>query len=182
MKISKTIIIVLGFIAGLTVQLHAHCGACSADSHESKDNPSHQASPDAQVLLLVPHYFGVQEALAADNLEAAKSKAQVLNRAIEDSGHSAILKELKDAVASISVATNIMDARKAFLNLSNEMIAKTDGLELGNKDALFLAYCPMAFNNTGGHWLQKDKTVNNPYFGSQMLRCGSIKKAVGRVK
>jgi Cu(I)/Ag(I) efflux system membrane fusion protein len=40
----------------------------------------------------------------------------------------------------------------------------------------------MAFNNTGGHWLQKDKNVNNPYFGAQMLRCGTIKKSVGVVK
>jgi hypothetical protein len=182
MKISKTIIIALGIAGGLTVQTHAHCGACATDSHSSHDHSSHEASTDAQVLELVPHYFSVQEALAADNLEATKSKAQALHLGIENSGHSENLMEIKEAVESISVAGNIMDARKAFLILSNEMIAKTEGLEIGNGEELYLAYCPMAFNNTGGHWLQKDKTVNNPYFGAQMLRCGVIKKTVGRAE
>jgi hypothetical protein len=182
MKINKTIIIVLGIIAGLTVQTLAHCGACATDSHASNDHSSHKESPDAQVLELIPHYFGVQEALAADNLEATKTKAQALLMAIENSGQSASLKEIKEAVASISVAGNIMTARKAFLIFSNGMIAKTEGLVIGNEDELYLAYCPMAFNNTGGHWLQKDKTINNPYFGAQMLRCGMIKKPVGRTE
>ena len=34
-----------------------------------------------------------------------------------------------------------------------------------------LAYCPMADKP----WLQKDKDIKNPYYGSAMLTCGSFK-------
>jgi len=34
--------------------------------------------------------------------------------------------------------------------------------------------CPMA----RADWIQTTATVANPYYGSQMLRCGTIKKTV----
>jgi Cu(I)/Ag(I) efflux system membrane fusion protein len=34
----------------------------------------------------------------------------------------------------------------------------------------------MAFNNNGAYWVQKTKTINNPYFGASMLKCGEIKE------
>jgi Cu(I)/Ag(I) efflux system membrane fusion protein len=34
-------------------------------------------------------------------------------------------------------------------------------------------HCPMALDNQGADWLQKDPELRNPYFGSMMLRCGS---------
>ncbi len=39
---------------------------------------------------------------------------------------------------------------------------------------VYRVHCPMAFDNRGADWLQADKTVNNPYFGAAMLRCGSV--------
>ena len=35
-------------------------------------------------------------------------------------------------------------------------------------------HCPMAFNNTGGTWLQQDAELVNPYFGDAMLYCGDV--------
>lgn len=34
----------------------------------------------------------------------------------------------------------------------------------------------MAFGNRGACWIQADTTVNNPYYGSRMLRCGTIRE------
>ncbi len=31
----------------------------------------------------------------------------------------------------------------------------------------------MAFDFDGADWIQRNATVANPYFGAQMLRCGS---------
>lgn len=50
------------------------------------------------------------------------------------------------------------------------------------KQDLYLARCPMAFENKGGTWLQADKNIRNPYFGSRMLKCGSVQKQVAEVK
>ena len=35
----------------------------------------------------------------------------------------------------------------------------------------FKMHCPMAFDNNGAFWLQKDKETRNPYFGESMLTC-----------
>ena len=35
----------------------------------------------------------------------------------------------------------------------------------------FRIHCPMAFDNQGAYWLQKEKQVRNPYFGESMLIC-----------
>lgn len=39
---------------------------------------------------------------------------------------------------------------------------------------IYRVHCPMAFGGRGADWLQAEKRVSNPYFGSQMLRCGSV--------
>ena len=34
----------------------------------------------------------------------------------------------------------------------------------------------MAFDHTGASWLQDHDTIDNPYFGARMLRCGEIRR------
>ena len=41
---------------------------------------------------------------------------------------------------------------------------------------LVRAYCPMAFDDTGAEWLQAGATIDNPYFGARMLRCGEVRQ------
>jgi hypothetical protein len=44
--------------------------------------------------------------------------------------------------------------------------------------SLYLEYCPMANENTGAFWLSNEKEIKNPYFGSMMLKCGSVKETI----
>ena len=133
----------------------------------------------AEILELVPHYLKVQESLAADDLKTAQSAAEDLIKAIQKGAKVKEFQGIQSSAKGIAASENILGARKAFLTLSKEFIAGTEGLELPEGQELYLTYCPMAFGNTGGHWLQKDTMVNNPYFGAQMLRCGSVKSRVG---
>jgi hypothetical protein len=43
---------------------------------------------------------------------------------------------------------------------------------------LYQQFCPMAFNNTGAHWLSAEMEIFNPYFGDKMLHCGEIKDSI----
>ena len=40
------------------------------------------------------------------------------------------------------------------------------------KDGREVIFCPMAFNNDGAHWIQKQGDIINPYHGKMMLHCG----------
>jgi Cu(I)/Ag(I) efflux system membrane fusion protein len=85
------------------------------------------------------------------------------------------------AAATIAKAQNIEDMRRAFLTLSDAFIAWASRLSVA-EDTLYVQYCPMANNNKGGYWLSREKNIQNPYFGSNMLRCGSVKQTLTPAK
>ena len=86
--------------------------------------------------------------------------------------------DLSTSATAIAKASDIKLARTAFLTLSQEITSLVQHIGTTKETPLFIAHCPMAFDNKGGSWLQSDKTVANPYYGSMMLRCGSIKKQI----
>ena len=75
----------------------------------------------------------------------------------------------------IAEAKDITTAREAFLPISEVLISTAKTIHLPDDQGLFIAHCPMAFNNKGGSWLQREAVLANPYYGAMMLRCGSIK-------
>ena len=42
----------------------------------------------------------------------------------------------------------------------------------------WVVHCPMAFDGEGADWLSATPEVLNPYFGAQMLRCGTVRRAL----
>ncbi|HNK84737.1 MAG TPA: mercury transporter, partial [Flavobacteriales bacterium] len=43
---------------------------------------------------------------------------------------------------------------------------------------IYLDHCPMY--NGGADWLSREKAIKNPYYGSSMLTCGSVKETIGK--
>ncbi len=127
---------------------------------------------------IIEHYFAIQEALAADDFEKAKSTTKELLAAQEVSACS---KDISSASQSILKSSDIQEARVAFKTLSDTVIplVESDGI---TSTQAHLVYCPMAFEFTGASWLQKDKAVANPYFGSEMFACGAVKQSFGQGK
>ena len=46
------------------------------------------------------------------------------------------------------------------------------------KDAVYYQHCPMYNNGKGANWLSKESAIKNPYYGSQMLTCGSTVETI----
>ena len=140
---------------------------------------AHHANSEASCAdAIIGHYFATQETLAADNFEAAIATAKVLSATQEDSDCS---KDISKAAQAILKSSDIKEARKAFKALSDLVIplVESDGIK---STQAHLVYCPMAFEFTGASWLQKDKAVANPYFGSEMFACGAVKDSFGESK
>ena len=155
-----------------------------ADGNSRHDHDSHSHDQPAAFDGLVEDYLAIQTALAGDSIEgvdnraaAIASSARKLSKAsvpqaagIESKNAEALVKILPGLVAAaddLSEARDIKAARAAFGPLSTAMIAYRD---LVSGDTPNVAYCPMVKKN----WLQNGKKVSNPYYGSSMLRCGSI--------
>lgn len=131
---------------------------------------------------LIEPYLAIQKGLAGDDLEAAKKGAEHYLKAMNHAPHDGEAhKEAMDLSAPAKAIVNASDikvARAAFLNLSQEITSLVQHVGTTKATPLFVAHCPMAFDNKGGSWLQSDKTIANPYYGSMMLRCGSVQKQI----
>jgi len=68
----------------------------------------------------------------------------------------------------------------AFLELSQQFATLVEHVGTSGETPLFVAHCPMAFENKGASWIQGDKEVANPYYGAMMLRCGGIQEQLAR--
>lgn len=73
-------------------------------------------------------------------------------------------------------AGKIDHQREHFVLLSKDI---NDLIKLfGTKQKLYQDYCPMANEGKGAIWISEVKDIKNPYYGSKMLTCGSIKKTL----
>ena len=68
------------------------------------------------------------------------------------------------------------EARERFKGLSQSMISYLKALQgrIKGVEKIYVYYCPMA----GASWLQKSEGTRNPYYGSSMLKCGSVKEEI----
>ena len=131
---------------------------------------------------LIAPYLAIQKGLADDDLKAAQTGAKQYLEAMNKAPHEAEAHKetakLTEPAKMITAALDIKAARTAFLSLSQEVTTLVEHIGTTQDTPLYIAHCPMAFNNEGGSWLQADKTRSNPYYGSMMLRCGSIQKLI----
>lgn len=114
-------------------------------------------------------YLKIQEALAADDFNRASSAAKSLQSYCETLGlrtppYNEIHKNLEDLV----VQKDIKSFRKSFKGYSKNMLALLK--KEGQPPDVFVAECPMA----NAKWIQRGKQLRNPYYGKEMLECGSI--------
>lgn len=113
------------------------------------------------VSTLLKHYVSAQEALATDDLASAKVAFKALAKETEP--------EMEKLWIEVSQTHNLELARSKFKVLS-EYIA-----ELELPDGYVVVHCPMAAEGNGADWVQQEGEIANPYFGTAMKGCGSIK-------
>ena len=129
-------------------------------------------------------YFEAADALTNDDFKKAKVKLIALKemaasmdspRGEQYSAWENIREKLKKDLEHAHHAAGLPDVRTLFDKVSRQVITleKQYGHSTGSR---FLAFCPMAFGNKGAYWLQTEKKIRNPYFGTKMLGCGEIKE------
>ncbi len=130
-------------------------------------------------------YLDTQVALASDDLTAAQAGAKAMTQGLSSvkmelfSGddHMRWMK-LKTAVGvdlkTITGGEDMEAARAAFGDASTAVLELEQHFGHAGGAVYYEAFCPMAFDGKGGRWLQALEKVNNPFFGSDMLGCGSI--------
>lgn len=137
-------------------------------------------------------YFSIQEALAGDSLENAKSAAeegvkQLSEMPVKTLSESSaetwkdLAEQIQASFQAVAGAEGIEPARAEFQKLTkitDESVRRFGTAHL----PVYEHFCPMAFDDAGGTWLQPDENPLNPYFGSSMLRCGEVRDQLATAK
>ena len=127
-------------------------------------------------------YARLSDALAADDLEQARKHVSEMTAALEKidmkllqgEAHQAwmhLLGEMKPILQRMKTAPDIDALREAFSPLSDVMANAIRMFGIDPALTVYQLHCPMALGDRGADWLQADRDVRNPYFGSKMLRC-----------
>ena len=137
-----------------------------------------------QLAVVLEQYLAVKDALVASDGEQAYKKTMALKAAFSTlskeplspeivSVWKPMFEDLGFGIANFLKESELEGQRQAFYPLSQTAIKIVQRLGAPG-ESLYLQYCPMAFDNTGGNWLSKSKEVRNPYFGDAMLKCGQV--------
>lgn len=129
---------------------------------------------DNYINAVYQHYQKLSFALTEGDVTAAKIAAAAIETGAQ---HIPAGKTLAAIAGKIIVANDIESQRTSYAALSNNFISiiKRSGLASGE---LYIAHCPMALSDAGARWLSSHKEIRNPYFGHQMLNCGSVQEKV----
>jgi hypothetical protein len=133
-----------------------------------------QDSTKTQPAQLLNAYYKLKDALVSGNATPAAANADELVKAINGTDKQTVNDDaraslLKDAGA-IAQSKDIKLQREKFTTLSNDMFELAKNVKL-SADPVYQQYCPMK----KASWLSNDKTIKNPFYGSAMLTCGSVK-------
>ncbi|MDX2359466.1 MAG: efflux RND transporter periplasmic adaptor subunit [Crocinitomicaceae bacterium] len=149
---------------------------------EAASNKFKEQLNDAMVV-----YLSLKDALVQSNSLITKTKTIELEGAlekidmklIEGQAHTYWIGEQEILTKSIDeMKDGDLDVqRSVFDELSISMIklAKAFGL---NEYNYVIQYCPMANNDEGGYWMSGESVIRNPYFGDEMLQCGTVKDTI----
>ncbi|WP_378186443.1 efflux RND transporter periplasmic adaptor subunit [Aquimarina sp. W85] len=152
----------------------------------SQDNPIHQTPMDIpsaleqEVEQILLTYSRLKDAfVVADTvkIEVFSKELIALTTKIDDFNLANILAshiaEIKKMALAIVKDKTFNNQRDSFGVLSEKIIDIAKNLS-ATKETFYIMTCPMANSNKGANWLSREEKIENPYFGNEMLGCGSI--------
>lgn len=142
----------------------------------------------ASITSIVDGYLNTKNALVADNSADASKAASAMNASIKSLDKSLLNAEQKtvyDGIekglksASIAIekqAADIAAQRAQFYGMSMGIYDLVKAF--GGGRTLYHDHCPMARDNQGALWISELKDVKNPYYGADMLTCGTVEEVI----
>jgi len=118
---------------------------------------------------VVDPYLKIQAALSNDTIDGVRQNAGDLATAAAALGAPAM--KIDTAAVQLASAVEIEDAREKFGALSEAIDKYMTGNKLKAPEGVKVAFCPMVQKP----WMQTAGTIDNPYFGKEMLTCGSFR-------
>jgi hypothetical protein len=130
-------------------------------------------SADKEVEGILDLYFVIQASLAKDSTQGLDLAAQRIDKIAAVKGTAdprvqKLLAQVEKAAKQIQ-GKDLKQTREQFFELSKPLLAYLHQFYSGKRQ-FYRYFCSMAKKG----WIQPQKPVRNPYFGSSMLTCGNL--------
>jgi hypothetical protein len=143
-----------------------------------------QSQPAQKEEPLLAAYYSVKDALVSGDEKLASEKAKELVKQLDafapsnqDAKTPTQLKNLKEKIkadaSKIASTTALAGQRETFTPLSTNFFELAKLVDL-SPSPVYQFYCPMK----KAIWLSSESSVKNPYYGKQMLTCGSLQETL----
>ena len=131
------------------------------------------SSPATPLDQLLEQYFLIHKSLASDSTGGIRAVAAGMEKLSRQAAgmepQSKIQLMALSAAAAKLQTTDLKSARNGFGELTDSLIAYLHAAG-SKRNPPYQFFCPMVKKN----WLQPDKEMRNPYYGSSMLKCGEL--------
>ncbi|WP_316633849.1 DUF3347 domain-containing protein [uncultured Flavobacterium sp.] len=169
-----------------TDAIHKHDAASQEPIKSEADVTEAASKSNFSINKIVGNYLQMKNALVKDDGKAAANAGKELFATLNKVDLSSIDAKLKTEYVDIADdakehaehigdnSSKIDHQREHFVMLSKDV---NDLIQVfGTTQKLYQDYCPMANDGKGAVWISEIKEIKNPYYGSKMGNCGSIKK------
>ncbi|MBU2915011.1 efflux RND transporter periplasmic adaptor subunit [Reichenbachiella agariperforans] len=173
----------------MTGHQHENMNMSQEETADSRQEITVGANAKAALRPLLADYMQIKNALTRDNYSQAQKAAEQMKKdlsevdmtAFEESSHQLwmqIQPKLSASINALSKSMDIQSFRQAFIGFSENMI-KVSMTFNPTDTKLYIQKCPMANRNQGARWMSIEEEINNPYFGSEMPKCGKVTHRFG---
>ena len=167
---------------------HEHKDTTTVEAVKVQENKevSQSSTKSFSTSEIIANYLKLKNALTKDDAKTASVSAKSLFKSLNSTDASSLddksKKEFLNIAENAKVHTKhigdnpskIDHQREHFVMLSKNI---NDLIKIfGSNQKLYQDFCPMANDGKGAIWISEIKDIKNPYYGSEMLSCGSLKK------
>ncbi len=125
---------------------------------------------------VISDYLHLKDVLVASDPVKAGEAAAKLSASVASAGDFKQKPALEKQLKTLAALKDLEKQRAAFAPLSELVYAYAQNAP--HTDPLYYQYCPMKKS----HWLSAESEIRNPYYGSKMLACGSVKETLPKQK
>ncbi|WP_041497347.1 efflux RND transporter periplasmic adaptor subunit [Nonlabens marinus] len=128
----------------------------------------------------LPSYYKMKDAFVSSDAVKVSAFAKATSQQLKSLSTSSLgameQSHFKKSIEMLeAIVTNdlLENQRAHFVILNENMVALAKNIASVDS-AIYVQKCPMADNNKGALWLSTEKNIRNPYYGEQMMTCGSV--------
>jgi len=125
-------------------------------------------------------YLKMKDAFVDGNVQGVSTFAKATLEEIQTISESDLgtmekshVSKIKRMLIAIAENDDLENQRSHFVVLNQNMVPIVMNIE-PVEPKVFIQKCPMANSNKGAFWISADEEIRNPYYGEQMMTCGSV--------